>query len=277
VTDLERFYRQGHVNLIYKLFTVTLGYPLAEISRQIGAGPTGPTTPAETARRYTQEFGRPNYRRWARVQRALFLINRFSFRLALQGRETAEGQPGKYYSDDPLGRLTEANAWRCFLLHHWDFIEYGNAKPGNAPDPVGDLRRKAEQNGAPLITTDEAKQYINEKFQVSERTLENYDVAREYLRDQLQHLTDAWKRLNDAIDRCYQPGFSFDDLLRTDPEYRARWEELKEEGYLLTKPSWEAAPTGMNDSDAIERFTTRAKYVMVTVQAPGIHAASRMG
>jgi hypothetical protein len=60
VTDLERFYRQGHVNLIYKLFTVTLGYPLAEISRQIGAGAQGPTTPPENARRNNQDVGRPN-------------------------------------------------------------------------------------------------------------------------------------------------------------------------------------------------------------------------
>lgn len=268
VTNLPELAERGHVNLVYKIFTVTLGYPLADIARQIDVSPVGPDTSASALALRAQELARPSYHRWARIQRALFLVNRFTFRLALEGRELEEdGQVGTYYSHDPLGRLSEPNAFRCFLLHHWDFNDSGTSAPEDAPDPVGDLRRAARQSGAAFVSTDEAREYVAEHFGIRDprsNTPEDYVRARDYCRDHLRPLVDAWIKLNDAIHRCYQPDFGFEELIQ-EPEYRDRWEALKREGYVLTRyPGGVAEPT---EAAAIERFNMRSKYVLVSVAA----------
>ncbi len=106
VTNLEDLYDRGHVNLVYKVFTITLGYPLTDLAgrlRDEGASEVDTSSVAQALR--ARELARPNFHRWARIQRALFLVNRFTFRLALEGRELEEdGELGKYHSQDPLGR-----------------------------------------------------------------------------------------------------------------------------------------------------------------------------
>lgn len=275
ITDLTQFLGRGHVNFVYKLFTVALGYPLADIASQLDLPMTGPESPGGFGPLYAQELARPDFRRWARIQRALFLINRFAFRLALQGREIQDGKEiNAYRSLDPLGRLSEPTAFRCFLLHHWDFIEENGAQPNGAPDPVGDKRRAAEQAGQHIPTTDELRQYLQENmgFIDSTRSTEaSYRQARDYCRDTLKLLTDAWIRLDEAIARCHAPGFNFDDLIQTD-EYRPRWEALRREGYLFTQAF--STSKKREESTAIERFAMRTKYVQVTVARP--HSAQHL-
>ncbi len=270
VTNLEDLYDRGHVNLVYKVFTITLGYPLTDLAgrlRDEGASEVDTSSVAQALR--ARELARPNFHRWARIQRALFLVNRFTFRLALEGRELEEdGELGKYHSQDPLGRLSEPTAFRCFLLHHWDFSDSGTAAPEGAPDPIGDLRREAGQAGSAFVTTDEAREYIAEHFAIRDpksNTPENYAQAQTYCRDNLRPFTDVWVRLNEAIHRCYRPNFGFEDLIQ-EPEYQARCEALKREGYVLTRyPETSPEPV---ETTAIERFNMRTKYVLVTVSTP---------
>jgi hypothetical protein len=267
VTDLHEFVQRAGINLVYKLFVVALGYPLGDIARQLGLSPLGPDTPAGARPLYLQELARPDFHRWARVQRALFLINRFTFRMALEGLELEAGAPGCYSSYDPLGRLCEPVAFRCFLLHHWDFDEEGDAAPEGAPDPVGDTRRRNKSAGSPIETTDDVRAHLQEHLGIDDPRSNDgadYAGARAYCRDQLGVLTEAWVKLVTAIERCYQAGFTFKDLISSG-EYKDRWRALQKEGYLFTYLS-DTAETPV-EPEAIERFSMRTKYMLVNVGA----------
>jgi hypothetical protein len=279
LANLEELYRRGHLNLEYKIFTVVLGYPLAEINRQAGVSPSGEGNEAQLSRLYTLELARPNYSRWARVQRGLDTINRFPFRLAIEELEGRLGQPGRYYSHDPLGRLSEPAAFRCFLLHHWDFDELARGAPGDGPDPFGDKRR----SNASEPTIDQVKTYIRENYDVYDpkaNTEENLAKARAYCFDKLHALRDAWVQLNDLIDYVNRHDIGFARLI-SDPladapnggslDAQQRWNALVREGYLLTNVTGANLPMPQ-DPLALERYEIRSTYVLVTLKAPGHHA-----
>jgi hypothetical protein len=264
---VDQLISQGHVNLIYKVFTVVLGYPLAEIRNEVGVPIEGPTDENKLSQLYALDLARPKFHRWQRVQRALYTINRFPFRLALEGMEQLEKdkpeqERQQYYSQDPLGRLAEPTPWRCFLLYHWDFDELPNAAPGGAPDPCGDARRQST-----VQTIEQVKSSIREHFNVydpNENTEANLALARDYCRQELGLLVEAWTNLNRTIDYCATLPNTFADLIKESP-YKERWEALRIEGYLLTNAGPEPA-----DPLAIERYYIRTKYALVTLKAPSL-------
>lgn len=263
VTNVGQLDERGQINLVYKVFTVALSYPLGEIARQAGVSPEQISRDEDTFSLYALDLARPNYHRWARIQRALFVINRFTFRLALDGLERREGMLGAYYAEDPLGYLADPNAWRCFLLHHWDFAEQPGAAPLNADDPYGERRREAEHSPNPYKTSEQIKDDIRALFGI--HTLENEESvpfvrARDYCVDHLPLLLEAWRELNQVITRCNQPNFGFSDLIK-EPKYAARWQALKHEGYLLSHPDGHSVPS---DELAYERYSIRVRYVLGT-------------
>jgi hypothetical protein len=263
---LTALYEKGHINLVYRVFTVVLGYPLAVIDQQIGIASRGRASAANLAKLYALDLARPDFHRWGRVQRALEIINRLAFRLALVGleRETSE----KCYAADPLGRLADPTPWRCFLLYHWDFDETGDGAPPCAPDPFGDKRR----NGGHIPTVEEVSTYIRDHYDVYDpdrATDENWAKAVTYCREQLDLLVQAWIGLNEVIDTCDQHAVGFKSLI-TDKSFKGskeRWEALEQEGYLLTK----IADRKLRPQDlmALERYHIGTKYVLVTLTAPG--------
>lgn len=286
LANIEELYRRGHLNLEYKIFTVVLGYPLAEINRQAGVSPLSDGSEAQLSRLYTLELARPNYSRWARVQKGMDAINRFPFRLAVEELEHRAGEPGKYYSHDLLGRLSEPAAFRCFLLHHWDFDEQARGAPAGAPDPFGDMRR----NDSAIPTIDQVKTYIRENYDVYDpttNTRENLQKARQYCFEKLQLLLDAWVQLNEHIDYVDRHDVGFARLISgtladspngSSPDAKLRWDALVREGYVLTNVAGSNLPMPQ-DPLALERYEIKSTYVLVTLKAPGHHAgrATPMG
>jgi hypothetical protein len=281
---LKPLFQKGHINLVYKVFTVVLGYPLAVIDQQIGIGPRRRASSTDLAKLYALDLARPDFRRWGRVQRALETVNRLAFRLALVGLEREQEEAEKkqeeaekrkkknYYAADPLGRLAYPTPWRCFLLYHWDFDETGDAAPRGALNPVldpfGDERRKNDR----VPTVEEVSQYVRDEYGVYDPDLtsdENWAKAVQYCRKQLDPLVRAWISLNQVIDYCDQREVGFKNLITDKPykESKGRWEALEQEGYLLTRVM--DSKLQPEDPMALERYHIGTKYVLVTLRAPG--------
>ncbi len=258
ITNLEEMYERGHINLEYKVFTVALGYPLLDVR---GSGDE-----SERLHLYKLDLARPNYTRWANLERALDTVNRFTFRLALNGLQAREQQT-QYWVNDPLGRLAHAEAFRCFLLYHWDFLEEVGAAPPGAPNP-----RAAERQS--MRRVNDVKDEVQERYHVYDPPSEQaadypqrFADASDYCYRALTPLVDAWKQLNEKIDFCTKGAGSFDELIKKDPESKARWDALQADGYFLTRvPDKRLIPS---DLLALERYAIRTTYVLVTVKAPG--------
>jgi hypothetical protein len=262
--NLPKLYELGHVNLVYRIFTVVIGYPLDLFlslngDRKEAHGP----------------LASPDFHRWARIQHALATINHFPFRLALeklQDEKKQEGDATDYYAYDPLGRLADPIAWRCFLIFHEDFDERLRSE-----DTFTQLRKKLQsvQDGATETVYDPI------------HGLETRRKAQDVCRAELAHLMTVWEDLIKTIEYCSQPNMGFMRLVNGPDETRdtskarlqalcrKRWERLRREGYLYRPHAAKAKPQGdQDDLDLralwdIERFKMQTRYVIVTLKAPG--------
>jgi hypothetical protein len=231
------------IHVMYRVFAVARGYALGEILRQLGGGPPDPATNVRQELLQFQRLAQPNYRRWIAVQKALINLNRFAFRLAIFDLHNPSA------SEDPLGVLVTPDAWRIFLLHHWEFIDEGaSAAPKGLPAkyekpfrlPVGALERASAiaeryfpHRRLPDTWDEETKRTIHE--------------AHEQCARELAPFVAAWQRLQAAIKRCEENDFSarvprncpnegYPRMIHSVPEYKARWFALMQEGYLVSKP-----------------------------------------
>ena len=108
INNVKAFTQEAPLHVMFRVFIVMRGYPLGEILRQLGGGPPDPLQNVDLNQVQFRALAQPNYTRWQAVQRALLHLNRLAFRLAAS-------------EDDPLGYLTDQDAWRFFLLHHTEF------------------------------------------------------------------------------------------------------------------------------------------------------------
>jgi hypothetical protein len=279
--------------LMHRIFLVTRGYTLGEILAQLGGRPRDPLRTAHPQLLQFQPLAQPNYFRWSQVQKALFNINRFAFRLAIG-------------DSDPLGKLSSPDAWRLFLLHHWDFIDDADVAPAGVP---------ASYRFRPLrVTTGEVRDHVMAhwypeqvlpyEWHTTQQGRDTYAEATRYCRDQLSELVDRWDRLMRLIKeaRKYRPGRERPRLRRglsprirrqipdewypqlihrgdaVGDEHRARWVALMREGYLIMRPlprwsrRWRATllranPHGIRDIPPdpriLEPFVMRTRFFLV--------------
>ncbi len=129
----------GRVDVMYKIFMVARGYPLGEILRQLGGGPPEPALNVRQELLRFQTLAQPDYHRWQMVQLALINLNRFVFRLAIYDPHDLDNHDEPGDSPDPLGLFTEADAWRMFLLHHWEFVD-------DVPDAAPESKERQAQS-----------------------------------------------------------------------------------------------------------------------------------
>ncbi len=108
INNVKAFTQEAPLHVMFRVFIVMRGYPLGEILRQLGGGPPDPLQNVDLNQVQFRALAQPNYTRWQAVQRALLHLNGLAFRLAAS-------------EDDPLGYLTDQDAWRFFLLHHTEF------------------------------------------------------------------------------------------------------------------------------------------------------------
>jgi hypothetical protein len=241
------------IHVMYRVFAVARGYALGEILRQLGGGPPDPATNVRQELLQFQRLAQPNFRRWSAVQKALINLNRFAFRLALFAIDRpAESE--ELHAEDPLGALVTPDAWRLFLLHHWEFIDDG---PSEAPKGL-----PAEYLKAPYKLPDgalERASKIAEKAFPNRRLPDTWDdeirqqirTAHTQCAHELAPLVVAWDRLLKAIKRCEENKFSGRHIPKNCPnegyprmihgvkeykEYKERWFALMREGYLVSKP-----------------------------------------
>ncbi len=123
VNDMAALMKRDDLLLRHRVFVVARGYPLGEILRQLGGGPPDPAVSVEQGSLQFQTLAVPLYQRWQTVQQALINLNRFVFRIAIFDPAKPE------QSGDPLGFLTEPDAWRIFLLYHWEFVNEATTAP----------------------------------------------------------------------------------------------------------------------------------------------------
>jgi hypothetical protein len=143
------------------------------------------------------------------------------------------------------------DAWRLFLLRHWEFIDDGFHAPEGLPSkyekpfrlPPGGMKRASEiaeeafpNRRLPDVWDDETKRKIR-------------DVHTQCARE-LAPFIEAWKRLLADIQRCEAndpddfkgrlpkgcPNEGYPRMIHGDSEYRERWFRLMQEGYLVSKP-----------------------------------------
>jgi len=170
--------------------------------------------------------------RWRKVQEAILNVNRLAFRLATGER-------------DPLGLITEPDAWRFFLLHHEDFVDsvilpntvtlgktmqeiwsrfYPESRlpPGFPDDSVTQQARAYYQRELAPV----AQQWDKLKKTIKES--KEYDPNRGYSDAGFTPLTISEKR------RIPHEGYPM--RVHTDPFYRERWLKFLREGYLVSRP-----------------------------------------
>lgn len=289
--NVDKLYDRGHLNLVYKTFIVVLNYPLDLLYEQFDrrrrrGGP-----------QIVQALGTPDFHRWRAIQRALETINSLPFRLALEQCENEEQEKRgdtttRYFAHDPLGRLASPDAWRCFLLYHWDFNTldgYEGTAPQHGPALFGEQIREAKRQGTSLPSIESVRTYITKHstFNVYDPTMdtsENRRAAQEYCRKELAYLVRAWEHLNAVIEHCVSHQEGFAKMVSDTPgnEYNRRWEALRAEGYLfrrsdITKRSllrvwgarYQKRPLTQQELWALERYKMGIKYALVTLKAPG--------
>lgn len=248
------------LQMMYQVFTVARGYPLGEILHQLDQ---------ENNRRkgasYFHNLAQPNYERWKAVQQALHNINRFVFRMATE-------------ESDPLGTLTTPDAWRIFLLHHWDFID----QPSQ------------------ILTFEEVTEEVRQRFYPNLALPPdfpddpNFRVAQQFCKSQLHSVLKDWEKMKSTIAACKDfdnsrtgdsensvfltprknswPQNGYCLLIHTNPKYKQRWLKLLSEGYLFSHVS-EPAPYRHrvderdipNDPRILEPFVIRMHYFLKTI------------
>ncbi len=289
--NVDKLYERGHLNLVYKAFLVVLNYPLDLLYEQFDqrrhkGGP-----------QIVQALGSPDFRRWRAIQRALETINSLPFRLALEqcdkeAREERGESATRYYARDPLGRLASPDAWRCFLLYHWDFNTldgYEGSAPRSAPALFDEEVRAAKRQEVAIPSIESVRTFITKQsnfniYDPAMDTADNRRAAQEYCRKELAFLVRAWEKLNTVIDHCESHQEGFAKMVSDTPgnEYNRRWEALRAEGYLfrphgITKhPILRGWPLQFRRRQltqqelwALERYKMGIKYALVTLKAPG--------
>ena len=234
----------------YRVFVMARGYPLGEILRQIGGGPPDPSVNVEQGRLQFQTLATPDYRRWQTLQQALINLNRFVFRLAIYDPSSPEE------SGDPLGILTDADAWRIFLLHHWEFVD----EQATAPEVY--QRKVVLKNKTKLsdftqkirIATDHVKEEWYHDLILpanwQQDTAQLHD-AQEYCRAQMSDFVAVWQRIRIMIDLCkrYKAGASiskkyvdegYPALVNDSPYYQKGLEDARKAA--SQRPSAESDP-----------------------------------
>lgn len=255
VVGMRALHEAQAIHVMYRVFAVARGYSLGEILRQLGGGPPDPATNVRQELLQFQRLAQPNYRRWSALQKALINLNRFAFRLAIFDVDhlTTDTDPDKdpLHAHDPLGALVTPDAWRLFLLRHWEFIDDGSHAPEGLPSkyekpfrlPPGGMKRASEiaekafpNRRLPDVWDNETKRKIR-------------DVHAQCARE-LAPFVEAWKRLLADIQRCEAndpddfkgrlpkgcPNEGYPRMIHGDSEYRERWFALMKEGYLVSKP-----------------------------------------
>ncbi len=140
VENIDALLQREDVLMRHRVFVVARGYPLGEILRQLGGGPPDPSVNVQQGSLQFQTLAEPNYLRWQTVQQALINLNRFVFRIAIYNPADPEE------SGDPLGFLTEPDAWRIFLLYHWDFVDAASTAPASYQMASSKTQRPSQQS-----------------------------------------------------------------------------------------------------------------------------------
>jgi hypothetical protein len=244
VKNVAALQAAGSRYFMFRIFLVARGYTLGEISRQLGGKPPDPLRTARAELLQFQPLAQPDYFRWSQVQKALFNINRFIFRLATE-------------DPDPFGRLCSPNAWRLFLLHHWDFIDEADVAPTDLPHisayrcplPLGTTKPLIEE-----IAHHYPNQVLPDTWWTDPQEHAKYEQMRDICRARRAPMLARWEALKHKIEEedTFQPAPStvrlprgkaelaskewYPRLIHTDPEYRARWLALIQEGYLISAP-----------------------------------------
>ncbi len=251
----------------YRIFQVNRGYTLGEMHRKLGHPEDWQHSIDKRYRNY-QSLARPNYYRWRMIQKALFNINRLSFRLATGMK-------------DPLGFIADPNVWRLFLLHHWDFIDNEPGWPESLPKVYQPQMSNVSKQVENVISSD---QYFKNKVVNTESLLRLQAPAAAYARDHLPHFVKAWERFFDLAHNRLDPSRGirvekdwYISLIHNNPEYRDRWLALLNEGYIVIPPlrrvfggkkySQRDIP---DDPRILEPFVMRERFFLVPI-VPGSH------
>ncbi len=247
VNDLAALTHMDSVAIMYRLFTVSRGYSLGEILRQLGGGPPDPALNVTQELLQFQRLAQPNYRRWMLVQQALINLNRLAFRIAIYNPQ----KPGD--SADPLGLIAEPDAWRLFLLHHWEFVDNeADAAPEKLdkdllkeyPQPRPNSMREATG----IVKAAYPNLSLPPNWQTDGRA--TFEGVRQACRGALADYIRAWDRLNEQLKLLGEykggkvkkgvsndiPREGYPQLIHGNDEYRKRWFALMQEGYLISKP-----------------------------------------
>lgn len=246
VNSVAALRERGSVTIMYRVFMVARGYPLGEILRQLGGGPPDPAENVTQELLQFQTLAQPDFRRWYAVQAAMINLNRFVVRLATYDPDHADD------SADPLGLIARPDAWRMFLLHHWEFLD---DDPHAAPETLPKAYRVDVPPGAlnAIANVTEAVRrwykdlILPDNWTADEEARRTFAEAQAYCKAHLGHIVKARERLVRAIKLCEDfptdkpapkgcPRESYPRLIHGDPEYRERWLALMREGYLVSKP-----------------------------------------
>jgi hypothetical protein len=244
VYNVQMLRQVGTINVMYRLFMVARGYSLGEILRQLGGGPPDPALNVAQELLQFQLLAQPNYRRWNIVQQALINLNRFAFRLAIFD----PAHPLE--SADPLGVIAEPDAWRIFLLHHWEFVDdMDDASPPDLPHELV-VTHKLPRGKMEVADKIALKYFPARRLpDIWDATVkENIEQARKECAAELKEFVAAWRRLNKVIEQCKNdtiqkkvskkgcPNEAYPRLIHANAEYTERWLALMKEGYLISKP-----------------------------------------
>jgi hypothetical protein len=251
--------RYGEINLMYRAFLVARGYPLGEILRQLGGGPPDPLLNLKKELLEFQTLAQPNYFRWRELQLALLNLNQFAFRLAVSSEK----------EHDPLGKIALPDAWRFFLLHHWEFAS-GIA---GAPERLQKMRKERQMNAGaesfvPSLAIENAMAYLKENEQYPDLQLPDnwkqddeqrrkFVRVRDHCRGMLAPMVESWERLRETIERSQRyateryssnefqrnreapqhcPDEGYPRRIHMDADYYERWFALLREGYMISRP-----------------------------------------
>jgi hypothetical protein len=269
VNSIQTLRKRSPVYLMYRVFLVARGYPLGEILRQLGGGLPDPTQTVNIEQLNFRALAQPNTERWRKVQEAILNINRLAFRLATGER-------------DPLGLITEPDAWRFFLLHHEDFADsvilpnrstLGRTIQGiwNRFYPESRLPPDFPSDGA----TQQARAYyqhelapVIQQWEKLKRTINDskeYDPHKGYSNAGFVPLTISAQR------RIPREGYPM--RVHTDPFYRDRWLEFLREGYLVSRPFPRQGVPGYDEQDipddprVLEPYVGRQYFFMNSINA----------
>lgn len=208
VNNVRALVAREDVLIRHRVFVVARGYPLGEILRQLGGGPPDPTVNVEQGNLQFQTLATPLYHRWQTVQEAILNINRFVFRIAIYDPSEPE------ISGDPLGLIAEPDAWRIFLLYHWEFVDEQSTAPRDYHrGPASRRGNKDTSNSKAGLTnwsaiiaelTDEVKELYPDLVLHPgwQRDTARWQAAQKLCRAKLGRFIQRWMHMRTAIELC---------------------------------------------------------------------------